>query len=195
MMSDKQCVDSLRLSEQERRAILQELERANCGPHIGDLRVADRVPYNVPEGLILILDNQPTHYLVRPRNLSATGLGALHGCFVYPGTSCTVELRARDGRAIPTRAKVVRCRCVRGRVHEIGLRFKAKIDVHQFVPTAADEATTGPPAGCPADAAPADLIALTSQLHEQALNGTPRAELCRTLRSILVALGGKSAEP
>jgi len=67
------------------------------------------------------------------RNISSEGLGILHNSYVHPNTRCIVHLKHRDGREVPIEALAVRCRHVKGLVHEVGLRFKAPINVRDFI--------------------------------------------------------------
>jgi len=67
------------------------------------------------------------------RNLSAEGLGILHNAYVHPNTACVVYLRQSDGREAPIEAHAVRCRHVRGLIHEVGIRFKTPINVRDFI--------------------------------------------------------------
>ena len=45
-----------------------------------------------------------------------------HGQFVHAQTDCTIHLKTLDGKLVGARGRVVRCRHVVGRVHEIGVR-------------------------------------------------------------------------
>ncbi len=67
------------------------------------------------------------------RNISSEGLGILHNSYVHPGTRCIVFLKHRDGREMPIEASAVRCRHVKGLIHEVGLRFKTPINVRDFL--------------------------------------------------------------
>jgi CheY-like chemotaxis protein/HPt (histidine-containing phosphotransfer) domain-containing protein len=67
------------------------------------------------------------------RNLSGTGIGLVHSAYVHVGTRCTVHLPTLAGPVAPIPAKVVRCRHVKGLVHEVGIQFDQPINVRQFV--------------------------------------------------------------
>jgi CheY-like chemotaxis protein len=67
------------------------------------------------------------------RNISSEGLGILHNSYVHPNTRCIVYLKHRDGREVPIEALAVRCRHVKGLIHEVGLRFKSSINVRDFL--------------------------------------------------------------
>lgn len=68
------------------------------------------------------------------RNLSGTGLGILHNAYVHIGTQCTVTLPSVGGGTTPLAGKVVRCRHVRGLVHEVGIHFLQPINIRDFIP-------------------------------------------------------------
>lgn len=70
------------------------------------------------------------------RNLSAGGIGILHSSYVHAGTPCTVHIPLPTGTnsdSLPVRGKVVRCRHVRGTVHEVGIRFDEHIDLRRVM--------------------------------------------------------------
>jgi hypothetical protein len=72
-------------------------------------------------------------FLVRPHNLSRSGIAFLHGQFLYPGTPVQLKLRSTTGWTYEMTGEVVYCRVARGMVHEVGLRFSAAIDPAQFL--------------------------------------------------------------
>ena len=43
-------------------------------------------------------------------------------------------LKALDGQLVPVRGKVMWCRLITGRIHEIGIQFEEPIDLADFVP-------------------------------------------------------------
>jgi hypothetical protein len=61
-------------------------------------------------------------------------MSLLHGKFVYDGTLCVAGLKALDGQLVPVRGKVMWCRLIAGRIHEIGIQFEEPIDLDDFVP-------------------------------------------------------------
>jgi len=183
------CVDSLRLSDAEHAALLAQLEREAATGRAPDLRNSTRYRYTVREGLVCVLEGCNTNFIVRPRNLSNGGCSVLHGSFVYPGTGCTLVLRMRNDRSVLTPGRVVRCRCVRGRVHEIGIRFDRGIDIEEFVEIGRAQ-KLGPESGGaePRDLlgyAPDRIVALARQLQELAVVGAPALHLRRKLEQIM----------
>lgn len=67
------------------------------------------------------------------RNLSRGGMSVLHGSFIHPGSGVTMFLKTREQTTAPVAGTIVRCRHVRGMVHELGVRFKDPIETKEFV--------------------------------------------------------------
>ena len=99
-------------------------------------RQAPRVPFRLSVRLGVLLENEikgRRTYALAPRNISRAGISLLHGKFVNGGTNCVVGLTALDGQVIPARGRVIWCRLIAGRVHELGIRFDEPIDMSEFV--------------------------------------------------------------
>lgn len=67
------------------------------------------------------------------RNLSRGGMSVLHAAYLHPGTRCVVVLRHRVKGDTPVKARVIRCRHVMRKVHEVGLQFDQPVDVVDYV--------------------------------------------------------------
>lgn len=67
------------------------------------------------------------------RNLSCGGMSLLHSAYVHIGTPCVVMLPRPDGTVATVRGKIVRCRHVKGTVHEIGVSFRTAIAIGEFI--------------------------------------------------------------
>lgn len=67
------------------------------------------------------------------RDLSGGGMSILHGAYIYVGTRCTVTLPHPVDGTRAVKGKVVRCEHYRDKIHEIGIRFNAPIDVREFL--------------------------------------------------------------
>ena len=128
--------DILRLSAKQTAALLQQIDEQAHTAVSHERRRSPRRPYQTASRLCVLLENEQrgkrTHALA-PRNLSRTGMSLLHGKFVYGGTNCVVGLRALDGQVVPVRGKVIWCRLVTGRVHELGVEFEEPIDLADFI--------------------------------------------------------------
>ncbi len=124
----------LRLDDATQRAVYQRLSEIEARG--GGTRELERFRYTVPEGLDVVFEHPGgtnVKVTVASRDIAACGLSVLHGGFVYPQTRCTVRLKARDGEFVLVSGRVVRCRCISGRVHEVGVKFDENIEVALFV--------------------------------------------------------------
>jgi len=149
MPRSEPAVDCVRLSEPLRQQLLRELEELTSGRDAGAAK--RRFDRHLFHGRHVTLTLHGRHgeeqrFLTCSRNLSATGLCVIHGGFVYDQTACTVTLSTLTGDLVSVRGRVVRCRLVRGALHELGISFDGAIDprcfVSGYVPTSAElEAT------------------------------------------------------
>lgn len=87
-------------------------------------------------------DGQPASCRVRPRNLSRGGIAFLHEAYVYPETPCTVVLISRMYQPIEVSGKVVGCRHVSGRLHEVAVAFDKQIEPDDFLEIVEEQAGT-----------------------------------------------------
>lgn len=169
-----QCVDLLGTASRE---LADLIGAARAPTPLGNRRPkgrASRMAYDEQGVLIAALrpaqDQEITAYKVRPLNISSTGVGFLHGAFVYPGTVCS--LIARDLGGVPRQltGHVVRCRLIQGRVHEVGVRFDEPIDLTELVEGATDdlEEPEGPIEPSGGDAAAGTIIKANPEADEGA---------------------------
>lgn len=132
----RQAIDALRMTDQDHEALVAELDRSSTNSSGRDKRRSKRLPYKNVRGLTLELTHpggSTVRFVVKPRNISRTGLSVLHGGFIHTGTPCIVPLRSLTGKTTLVGAKVVMCRHIRGRVHELGMVFDQPIELTQFV--------------------------------------------------------------
>ena len=128
--------DILRLSARQTADILRRINDRAHDKVATERRQSPRLPYQHLSRLAVILENEQRGrrtYTLAPRNISREGISLLHGKFVYGGTACVVGLQALDGQVVPVHGKVIWCRLVAGRVHELGVQFDESIDVEEFV--------------------------------------------------------------
>jgi len=129
--------DILWLKPQEAAEILRAIE-ARAKDAVGqERRKSPRVPYRATPRVAVIIESEEIGkrtFALIPRNISRTGMSLLHGKFVYDGTPCVAGLKALDGQLVPVRGKVMWCRLIAGRIHEIGIQFEEPIDLDDFVP-------------------------------------------------------------
>ncbi len=128
--------DILRLSVKQIAELRGLIDRQAHSKISRERREEPRVPFRLSVRLGVLLENElkgRRTYALAPRNISCTGMSLLHGKFVYGGTNCVIGLQALDGQVVPTHGKVIWCRLITGRVHELGIRFDEPIDVGEFV--------------------------------------------------------------
>lgn len=70
---------------------------------------------------------------VSSRNLSAGGIGLLCNVFIHPGSTCSLILLTAEGEQVAVQGRVAHCHLVRGRTHEIGVKFLRPISLSSFV--------------------------------------------------------------
>ncbi len=112
---------------------MDDLAGEPSGP---ERRKSPRASYQSVTRLAVLLENEQMGrrtYALAPRNLSCSGISILHGKFVYGGTGCVVGLQALDAQVVPVLAKVIWCRLIKGRVHELGVQFESPIELDEFV--------------------------------------------------------------
>jgi len=139
LQSDQATRDALRLSERQQRALLAYLDaQAGDTLDLDDQRIDQRFDFS--SSAVLVRIGQPGGtsgtFIVRPRNLSRTGMGFLHGGFCYPGSPCEVLLPTCDDARAVLSGRIIRCRHVRANVHELGLQFAQPIELGRFVQAA-----------------------------------------------------------
>lgn len=125
-------VDTLRISEREAAAILEAMNSAQHDLPMAELRDSDRLVCRPTKGVVVQIQHPGGSggmFLVWPRNVSRTGMGFLHGNFIYPNTIVVVHLRRPNGPSARVTGKIMRCRHVSGVLHEIGVRFDQALDM------------------------------------------------------------------
>ena len=198
MLSDGKTVDTLRLSHAELRSILDRLDRAAGGAPSPEARRCDRYRYNVREGLVLQVGGATADFLVHPRRLSAEGVNFLHGSFLYPGTTGALTLRTTDGEQVLAAGKVIHCRCVHGRIHEVSLLFSRPIEVENFVAASETQRTDAAPIGDAASAVPypaQDVLALARKIEEFATAGAPLEQIQGAVTQLAALVAQVSPPP
>ena len=189
MFQHNRCIDALRIGEAEQHRILGELEAGQRPAGGPEMRISTRYRYTVRGGVVLTVEGAYTSYLVRPRNLSSGGISFLHGGFVYPGCHSSVALTTRRGERVMATGHIVRCRCVRGRVHEVGMAFDHPVDVDDFLDTrTAIDLGPGDETMGESDYPRERVAELAQQIHQLALECATRALLRRKLAQLALLL-------
>lgn len=143
----------LKLTPAEREAIAAAMKR-HSGP---EQRREKRV--ELDESFQLIVRFGTGQALgVTPRDVSASGLGFYHVAYVHPGTEVGLVMKAKGADAVSRKGTVVRCRHVKGRVHEVGVLFEERIEIGVVVGGAVEAAAPAP--------APLDEQAMYAKIAE-----------------------------
>jgi two-component system chemotaxis response regulator CheY len=126
---------SLRLKPVELAQLHAEMDAAASAGGAKRKRTHQRWPYRSKVAQLEVKHpgGHAATFKVACRDLSAGGMSVLHSAYVHVGTEATVTLTMLTGALVPTPGKVMRCRHVRGNVHEVGLKFAANVEVREFV--------------------------------------------------------------
>lgn len=189
IVDKSQRLDALRLSEADELHVLQELEEAAAHPVSSDLRASHRYRYHVREGLLLQVPGFPVQFIVRPRNLSTGGVSVLHGSFLYPGTTCTIMLKTIDGEQLCIDGRIIRCRCVHGRAHEVNIRFDKQIEIENFIDMRQARLVDGAESSAASVYPSSQVARLARRLEELATEGAPQEQLARVVTQLVALLG------
>lgn len=134
-IGNKTYIDSVRLSRDKYLEMLDTLDNSRSSPPDSNRRNNQRRACQQVAGLLLELEH-PTgarfHFIVRPRDISRTGMGFLHGGYVHKGTKAAVSLVMLDREVISRVGAVVRCRHVQGLIHEVGVKFDEPFETEPF---------------------------------------------------------------
>lgn len=136
---NKKFQDTVRLSQQEQRKLLDQMDNTaravSPDSSTGDDRRAHRRHTYRPPAVAIQVEHPgggSARYLVGARNLSQQGVGLIHGGFLYDNAQCTVVLETRKQQLLAFPGRIVTCRHVDGSIHEIGVRFDQEIDVETY---------------------------------------------------------------
>lgn len=153
-MDDKKPVDTLRLSPGDRHRLLKRMDERLPIHTSQSRRAHPRLLCEFRSDPVIRIrqyDGQEITYVSLARDLSADGMGFIHGCYLYPTTPVRITLTALDGERACVDGEVIHCEHVEGRFHEVGVKFGLPIDTHLFV-TVNEETPDSPsnPAFCEA---------------------------------------------
>lgn len=126
----------VRMTDRDLGELYQQLELAGVAePGTQEQRDGVRWPYQQKEVTILV--EQPgggmTGFIGVARNISAGGISVFHGGFVHEGSMCHVVLKGLDGSEALVDGAIVSCRHLQRTVHEIGIAFKSRIELSDFI--------------------------------------------------------------
>ena len=131
-------MNTLRLTEEQRRDLLARLDEAAAAPFEDDeQRQSERVA--APEQAVVLWWREPVGsgefpvFQTECRNISSTGIAFLHGSYVHPDTSCAIVLRMPSHEGLRIDAKTVRCRYVEEATYEVGAQFRRPVDLNALL--------------------------------------------------------------
>ncbi len=132
-----QAVDTLRLTNREWRELIDEIDRESSR-YIDKLQLRrdERVAYrNVAHLLATITaaDGRIQRFRVRTHDLSASGLGFLHGTFIYPGSKVKLVLNHCVQGPVYIDGVVRRCEHCKRHIHRVGVEFNKPIEAEMFI--------------------------------------------------------------
>lgn len=135
--SDWDLVDALRISDAEWHEVVQEMDlRAMAESDRENSRAEERHPYrNIAKIIVSIrnYDGRMQQFKVRAYDLSPSGLGFLHGAYIYNNTPAELYLVNRTNGMTRIPAKIVSCIHVKKRIHRVGAKFKEPINLSDFI--------------------------------------------------------------
>ncbi|MFN0010982.1 MAG: response regulator [Phycisphaerales bacterium] len=125
--------NTLRLGEADLGRIRGDLDTAGAGNDSKRDHLRWPFPANAVKMEVRHPGGQATLLAYACRNLSCGGMSLLHSSYVHVGTLCTVHLPRANGTVAQVAGKIVRCRHVKGTVHEIGVAFKGVVNISEFI--------------------------------------------------------------
>lgn len=152
--SDAMNIESVRVDRTLLERILNALDKSPCGFH-PNRRRHERIPYR---GRQVILHTKQAGkdvvFIVPGRNISRGGLSFLHGQMMHLDQPCTVDLATAGGDWESVSGTVIRCRHIRGMIHEIAMKFHTLVNLESLrdiapavqIPTAERTADSRPDA-------------------------------------------------
>jgi len=135
-------IDTIRLSQRDRRKVLDALARGTTQVSKATNRRGLRVEFPVTNVFVALSgqNGETTKYAVTPRNLARRGLAFIHGRFVYADAECSVILPTLNGEWVQVTGRVLRCRHVAGLIHEVSVVFDEAVDLSWFVELSDEDA-------------------------------------------------------
>lgn len=123
--------DRIKLESRELLRLIDDVRAQRSAEHGTDRRRFCRVPLpgRLQIKLAVVQGETVGRFIARPLDLSRTGIGLLHGGFVYDGSEVAVDIPTVTGSSVKRFGRVVRCQHVGRGVHEVGVRFEQPISM------------------------------------------------------------------
>jgi len=133
MRKTEKVFDSVRLNPHECESLLDALDRSTS-KSVASRRQTRRWKFRNRIIVAIRQGGVTQSYFVAPRNISTSGVAFLHGGYVHIGSPIAVAMRDLREELQTMQGRVVRCVHIKGRLHEIGVRFTEAINPKDFVP-------------------------------------------------------------
>jgi CheY-like chemotaxis protein len=132
--ADEELQTTLRMSRAEAERLREDLERSRSGGEGKTKRAFQRWAFDKVVTMELFQPGGASTVLKYiPRNLSRGGICLLHSAYVHPGSRCVVTLPHPARGSMPVAGQIVRCRHLRGKIHEIGIKFDESCNVRDIL--------------------------------------------------------------
>lgn len=114
------------------KEVLDELDTAKA-PTRHERRKYDRLGHRSLRAVLIVSEGgRDVGFFVATRNLSRGGACFLHRQMMYDDDQCRVILPLPDTKHLLVPARTVRCRHIRGMLHEIGVRFTRPLGAEEL---------------------------------------------------------------
>ena len=131
---DQQILDVLHLSDAQWRKLAGSLRSSTARTVEKNNRRHPRIDYVGRIGIALKYSEQHwKKFVVFSRDICPTGLGFVHGGYFHVGSECRIVLTTMDKEVLCVNGVVKRCQYLHDRLHDIGVEFKAPINVSWFI--------------------------------------------------------------
>ena len=135
---DVELIDALRISDAEWHECVKEMDRwaYSEGERDEENRAEPRQPYRNTTKIIVSFrnyDGRQQYFQVRAYDLSASGLGFLHGAYIYSDTPAEIYMEHRTDGIVRLSAKIMVCTHVKKRIHRVGAKFEQPIELGDYV--------------------------------------------------------------
>ena len=130
--------DSLKLSHGEWVSVVEHIKRIGAGQRDGEPRRQHARAEALGLLQLVIEVTQPggtdLRLIARSHDLSANGLGFIHGMYLYPNSPCTCWLRHAARGLTPIAGTIRWCRHISGRIHLSGVELDEHIRIEDYLP-------------------------------------------------------------
>lgn len=131
-------IDTLKLSDAEWLECLSEIKHLQA---TNVARYADQRSHRRQSCELAIMmlanmycsDGRRQLYTIRTFDISATGMGFLHGAYVYKDTRVQVLLKHAENGWVKVPGKAVRCEYFKNMVHQVGVMFDNEIKLDDYL--------------------------------------------------------------